>query len=354
MEAKKTEGRASALPAENSSVNADLRKKTRTERSQIISEHNEELSRLKEKQAAAINHLRKTNAEKEKAENYRLQKALEDKNAQAQKEYQKAAESQTRAIAQTRQMSDQEREKLQQNKTQFADERDLRREAYRQEQDSLDKIHKEEVLKKKAAVDDVRHQQRTAAEAEKLQFEEQRLKQREHYRSEMEKEKNFYVDQIEGRKGHFEKAFNENELKYQLAIEDQKIKYQGEIEKNHDTFIDKMQKFDHRGDDPFYKVQDLGAELMETADGYQISIFVPESELKNFKVKVLDDKIMVTGARKFEDEIHDQRQKVATNNYQTIHQEFKLGSPADKDLFKREYRDGVLIVSVPKRGFGVI
>lgn len=353
MEPKKTDGRSSTATADTGAPNSGLRKRQRAERSQLVNEHNQELTRVKEKQAAAINHLRKTNAEKEKSENIRLQKSLDDKNTLAQKEYQKAAESQSRAVAQSRQMTTEEKEKLNQVKTQHKDERTLHQETYRQEADSLDRIHKDEVYKKKSAIQGVRNEQRSVAENEKLEFENQRVKQREHYRAEMNNEKKFYGQQINGRKNHFENSFNENELKYQLAIEEQKTMYEGELEKKHDTFVDKMQKFDNRGDDPFYKVQDLGAEMHESPEGYQVSVLVPESELKNFKVKVHDDKIMVTGARKFEDEINDGRQKVATNNYQTIHQEFKLASPADKDLFKREYRDGYLVVTVPKRGLGV-
>jgi HSP20 family molecular chaperone IbpA len=36
-----------------------------------------------------------------------------------------------------------------------------------------------------------------------------------------------------------------------------------------------------------------------------------------------------------------------------VHQEFKLPVPADKDLVRREYIDGVLLVTAPKKGLGI-
>ncbi len=86
---------------------------------------------------------------------------------------------------------------------------------------------------------------------------------------------------------------------------------------------------------------------------YQVALKVPEHELKNIKVHVQPDRITVSGARKFEQELQYEGEKLATNNYQTMRQEFQLPVPADKDLVRREYIDGVLLVTAPKKGLGI-
>jgi HSP20 family molecular chaperone IbpA len=188
---------------------------------------------------------------------------------------------------------------------------------------------------------------------EKQNLENLRMAQREHYEQEVQKEKDHYESQIRGRAGEYENEYNKNELKYQMVLEDQRLRYQEHYEKTKYQFLDKLKNYEKSQKDPFYRVQDLGAEMADNGPLYQVALKVPEHELKNIKVSVQPDRITVTGARKFEQELAYEGQKLATNNYQTMRQEFQLPVPADKDLVKREYVDGVLFVTAPKKGLGI-
>lgn len=188
---------------------------------------------------------------------------------------------------------------------------------------------------------------------EQKEFEDYRKAQREHYTQEIKKEGDHFKTEMRHRHGDFETDFNKKELNYQLVLADQQQKYEEEFEKEKFKHLTKLDKYEAPKVDPFYKVKDMGAKMEDKGTHYEVRLQIPEHELRNFKVHVKDDKITVSGTRKHEEELNYAGEKIATNNFQTLRQEFLLEAPVDQDQVHKEYKDGMLFVAATKKGFGV-
>lgn len=92
-------------------------------------------------------------------------------------------------------------------------------------------------------------------------------------------------------------------------------------------------------DDNFYKVQDRGNEISEDAFGYYIDAYAPEGEKDSIRVSITDDKAIISGSRKAQNELQQDDKKITTNNFQTFREEFAFGQPVMSDGMTRE-RDG--------------
>ncbi len=333
----------SSNPAKNTEV-----KKTKQKQQEEVREE-------KKTHSAEINELRDTNNKQIQNEKSSHQTHLQKQREQQQRSYQKAVEERTKQEALVRQ---EQKKNLGGKEKEFSEQRLAIEAQKKQETDQALKIHQErqrEIQQKGAAqINDIKHQQNEQLHIEQQNYDSLRQAQRQHYEGEIGKEKDHYEGQIRERADSYENRYNEHELNYQLVLEDQRLRYQDHYEKTKYKYLEKMKDYQSSQKDPFYRVQDLGAEMSDDGPMYQVALKVPEHELKNIKVHVQPDRITVSGARKFEKELDYEGEKIATNNYQTIRQEFQLPTPADKDLVRREYVDGVLFVTAAKKGFGTI
>jgi len=73
--------------------------------------------------------------------------------------------------------------------------------------------------------------------------------------------------------------------------------------------------------------------------------------MKNVRVHVQPDKISLHAAREHEQEYNNGNEKVGTNIAQTIRQDFKLEKPAEHEAVVKTYEDGILTITVPKKGY---
>ncbi len=108
------------------------------------------------------------------------------------------------------------------------------------------------------------------------------------------------------------------------------------------------QNYVTRGTDAFYKVQDRGSQISERSDGYEIQAYVPEHEKDNLRVTIQNDKAIISGKRKFKDAIETEDKKISTNNFQTFHEEFKLGRPVSTAGMTREREGDYIKFFIPK------
>ncbi len=330
----------------NPAKNVELKKTKQKQKEEVRDEkkaHNAEINELRDQHTKAL-----------KNEKSAHQMRMEKQREQQQQSYQKAIEDKTKQEAVVRQ--EQRKTTLEKNK-EYENQRRTFDANKKQETEGVIKTHqdnqREVQLKSTSQINEMQKKHNEQVKIEQEGFETHRQAQRQHYEGEIGKEKDHYETQIRGRANEFENRYNEGEVKYQLTLEDQKLRYQDEYEKTKYKFLEKMKNYEASQKDPFYRVQDLGAELADEGSLYQIAVKVPEHELKNVKIQVQPDRITVSGARKYEQELQYEGEKVATNNYQTVRQEFQLQTPADKDLVRREYVDGVLFVTAPKKGFGI-
>ena len=107
-------------------------------------------------------------------------------------------------------------------------------------------------------------------------------------------------------------------------------------------------KYNSKNSDPFYRISEPKAELSEHGDFYYVHANVPEHEKDNVHVIVHENKVIVAGDRRFEDQVEDQEGKVATHNYQTYRQEIPLEHPVREKFAQSSYENGILTVKIPK------
>ena len=96
---------------------------------------------------------------------------------------------------------------------------------------------------------------------------------------------------------------------------------------------------------------DFNAKFVEGPSFYELKASIPEHEMKNVKVHVQADKVTLQAARQHEQDYRDDNEKIASHTAQTIRQEFYLDRPAAEDKIVKTYKEGVLTVTIPKKGY---
>ena len=110
----------------------------------------------------------------------------------------------------------------------------------------------------------------------------------------------------------------------------------------------KQQEYVTKKTDDFYKVQDRGSQMSEGSDGYTIEAYSPEYEKDQIHVTVQNNKAVVSGHRKFQDQASEDNKKISTNNYQSFREEFEFGSPVASNSMTQERSGDYIRVFVPK------
>ena len=358
MDVKRTESRDSS--SEEVTPKSGRKKQTvkasaDTTTKSVRQENRSEVQELQDRHRDQMNQLQDRHTKQLRNEHIKQKNSIETQRTEAQKKYQSAALEQAKQEAILRQ---QHKEKMVGTDQQF-DEQHKALEDYRKQEaqlsyESLREAQMDTKERGETAIKNQKDGYKESFDKDQKYFEEYRAVKQDQYKDTVKQEDEYFKNAIRGREGEFQNRYNENELRYQMMLEDQRLKYEEAYEKAKYDHLDQMKQFEKGEQDPFYRVKDLGAKLTSEGPFYQIAVPVPEHELKNFKVHVQPDRITVSGQRKFEDEKKYQDEKLSTNSYQTVKQEFALPTPADKDLVRREYQNGVLFVTAPKKGFGII
>lgn len=339
IQANKDEER---LQQAHSSRKKNLKNEQKAEIDQERETHKERVSEMRDRHTSEINQQKsirqqiKENNNKLKAENYK-------KTAEERARHE-AAMKQQRAQLQEKQVAVHEQEQSLHFRQQ--------EEARKSDQAFQDHMKETEKIQRQTAKDQKAFHQQAMTEDHK-KFEDHREDQREFYKDEIRNEAEFFKGRQLERRREFERVHNEKELNYQLVLEEQKNKYEEQFHKAQYKHLDSVKNYETPKQDPFYRIQDIGAKMEDKGSHYEVRLPVPEHEVRNFKVHVKDDKITVAGARRFEEEVKYDSEKLSTNNYQTIKQEFALGSAVDESAVHKEYKDGFLTVMAPKKGFGI-
>lgn len=281
------------------------------------------------------------------------QQIKENNNKLKTENYRKTAEERARHEASMRQ----QRAQLQEQQNEYREQENhlhMRKQEEAQKSTQAFKEHMaEQQHSQKAKVEEQKQFHRAVIEDDKRQFEDVRKDQREFYKGEIQGESEHFKGRQLERREQFERVQNEHELNYQLVLEQQKNNYQEHFDKAKYKHLEAVKTYEAPKEDPFYRIQDLGAKMEDKGSHYEVRLKVPEHEIRNYKVHVKDDKITVAGARRFEEELKYEGEKLSTNNYQTMKQEFALGSAVDESAVQKDYKDGFLTVMAPKKGFGI-
>lgn len=89
-------------------------------------------------------------------------------------------------------------------------------------------------------------------------------------------------------------------------------------------------------------------DFSETREVFTAKIEVPGIEPKDIKISLQDQVLMISGERKVEEEEKDERHYRMERSYGTFARSIRLPVPVDATKVTALFKNGVLIVTVPK------
>jgi HSP20 family molecular chaperone IbpA len=105
-----------------------------------------------------------------------------------------------------------------------------------------------------------------------------------------------------------------------------------------------------QAEDEFYHIKDRGNTITEDTTGYYIEAYAPEHEKAGVRVSISNDKAVIFGSRKAQNEEEHSRGKIVTNNFQSFREEFNLGNPVSTKGMTRERDGDYMRFFIPKLG----
>lgn len=92
----------------------------------------------------------------------------------------------------------------------------------------------------------------------------------------------------------------------------------------------------------------LRVDIREDAEMIFLQADVPGLELSDIKVHIENSQLTIAGERRFEDEKRDTYLRVE-RAYGCFSRTFQLGAAADVEGIQASYKNGVLLITLPKR-----
>ena len=146
----------------------------------------------------------------------------------------------------------------------------------------------------------------------------------------------------------FESTYSKNDNANQEQLRIQSRNYAKQLAEEKKKFVQEVQNYEGKSDDPFYRVMDRGSQMKETSSYYVLEAYVPEHEKNNVQVTIQNDKATISGQRSFQDKLAEDDKKISTNTFQTFKEEFEFNQPVIADGMARERSGDYIIVTVPK------
>ncbi len=146
----------------------------------------------------------------------------------------------------------------------------------------------------------------------------------------------------------YDTAFQKNLKAFEQTVKNQRHNLKQSLAREKREVIEDVGKYQSKRADPFYRLAQPAASIDETSEHYIVRAHIPEHEKENVKVTVHEEKVIVHGARRFEDRVDDSDVSIATNNYQTFRQEIPLEHPVRDKQMQKSWADGILTVKIPK------
>ncbi len=90
-------------------------------------------------------------------------------------------------------------------------------------------------------------------------------------------------------------------------------------------------------------------DIYETDKEIVLKAELPDIKQEDIRVSVDNNRLSITGERKFESEVKRENYHRIERSYGTFARTFTLPPTVDQDNIRAEYKQGVLTVSLPKR-----
>ena len=89
-------------------------------------------------------------------------------------------------------------------------------------------------------------------------------------------------------------------------------------------------------------------DVAETEKEFEIQFHLPGMKKENININVDNDRLTVSGARKFENEKKEKNYHKVESHYGTFSRSFYLPDSVNAEKIDASYKDGILTVTVPK------
>lgn len=89
-------------------------------------------------------------------------------------------------------------------------------------------------------------------------------------------------------------------------------------------------------------------DVMETPQAMEISVELPGMKPEDVKVEVLEGRLLISGEKKEEHEVHDKTFHRVERRYGEFRRVVPLAASIDAEKITADYKEGVLHVNVPK------
>ncbi|MEO0336620.1 MAG: Hsp20 family protein, partial [Pseudomonadota bacterium] len=169
--------------------------------------------------------------------------------------------------------------------------------------------------------------------------------------SQQQEMKNEHQKILQNQTQNFKETYNKNDELNRRTLETQRDLLTRSLDKEKKEVIETVGKYNKKNDDPFYRLKTVPSDFQDGQRAYVIKTKIPEAEKDNIQVRVQKDKIVVSGQRKFEDQVREQGHLLETNSYQTFREEFSLKQPVNENAIARNYENGEMTITIPKIGW---
>lgn len=89
-------------------------------------------------------------------------------------------------------------------------------------------------------------------------------------------------------------------------------------------------------------------DIVETANGYEITAELPGIDEKNVEIKYADGTLTIKGEKKEEKEEKKENYYLSERNYGSFQRSFRVPEGVDADKVEASFKNGVLTVTLPK------
>lgn len=99
---------------------------------------------------------------------------------------------------------------------------------------------------------------------------------------------------------------------------------------------------------PVFNSFSPSVDVAETENSFEIQLSVPGMNKEDFKIDISDDRLTISGERKFEKEDKGKNYRTVESQFGSFSRSFYLPDNVKRDKLSASYTNGILNVTIPK------
>lgn len=149
---------------------------------------------------------------------------------------------------------------------------------------------------------------------------------------------------------HYEDLYQSTQKTQAESLDRLNRATQSQLEQARISSSHRLNAFNQRNEDPFYRAITLGLQVQDTPDAFIVRAPIPEHEKDRIQLNVRGNELIVSGKRKNEEKLTTESgNTVTTSSYQAYSEAVPLDWPIDPRGITRSFEGGVLSIRLPKK-----